>query len=238
MSGGGGERGIPAHGAPSQAVPLSPARSERVSEAGLWSRAHRSRPSLLTTHTHPHTPTPTPLRLLPHRYEHIGQGYGPGCDFIVLRATSAAFSTGTCLLMYFIARKWGGSVYGGILASVLTICDFLNLTEGRLILLDSQLMFWIMATLLSAQGWWARWNEDHAGVRPFKPRERAAWAAWIGCVCALAFGCKMTALATPGIIAVESFFAIFFLKVRPGVHTPAGVRGQATAWCREWVIHT
>lgn len=56
----------------------------------------------------------------------------------------AAFSTGTCVLMYLIARKWGAGVYGGILASMLLVTDFLNLTEGRLILLDAQLMWWIM----------------------------------------------------------------------------------------------
>lgn len=43
-------------------------------------------------------------------------------------------------------------------------------------------------------------------------RERMLWAAWVGFTCSAGFGVKMTALATPGIIAVESFFAIWFLK--------------------------
>ena len=65
--------------------------------------------------------------------------------------------------MYFIARNWGASVRGAILCSFLFIFDNLNLTESRLILIDSQLFFWCTLALLSAQMWWRRQNEHSLG---------------------------------------------------------------------------
>ena len=62
-------------------------------------------------------------------------------------------------MMYLIARNWGTSVRGAILCSCLFLFDNLNLTESRLILVDSQLFFWCTLSLLSAQLWWKRWNE-------------------------------------------------------------------------------
>ena len=46
-------------------------------------------------------------------------------------------------------------------------------------------------------------------------KERIQWIAAVGVTCNLAVSIKWTALATPGMIAVESLMAVFFLK-KPG----------------------
>ena len=65
--------------------------------------------------------------------------------------------------MYMIARNWGVSVRGAILCCCLFMFDNLNLTEARLILVDSQLFFWCTLSLLSAQLWWRRQNQHSMG---------------------------------------------------------------------------
>ena len=165
------------------------------------------------------------------RYENISEHYSDACKFIFLRMTSATFSTLTCMLMYFVARKWGAGVWGGICAWGLLVTDMLALIEGRLILLDAQLIFWLVLSLYAAQCWWARLNEATdaedalaapggldaparalASSRRMSVPERVVWAIGLGIVCGNAFSVKMTGLATPAVIGLESAFAIFFLK--------------------------
>ena len=45
--------------------------------------------------------------------------------------------------------------------------------------------------------------------------ERIKWIVAVGVTCNLAVSVKWTALATPGMIAVESLMGLYFLK-RPG----------------------
>jgi dolichyl-phosphate-mannose--protein O-mannosyl transferase len=45
--------------------------------------------------------------------------------------------------------------------------------------------------------------------------ERNLWAVALGVACSCAISIKWTGLATPGLIAVESFFGFFFLRSRP-----------------------
>ena len=164
------------------------------------------------------------------RYESISEHYSETCKFIFLRATSASFSTLTCVLMYLVARKWGASVWGGIAAWGLLVTDMLALIEGRLILLDAQLIFWLVLSLYAGLCWWGRLNEDAdaadvvadggaepaaraaAAAKRMSVRERACWAVGLGVICGNAFSVKMTGLATPAIIGLESAFAVFFLK--------------------------
>lgn len=178
-------------------------------------------------------------------YANISDEYGPDCKFMVLRYTAASFGTLTAPMFYFIVRNWGGSIYAALLASVAFITDGLNTTEDRLILTDSQLMFWIAAALLTAQMWWRRYNDHHLAVLAWKKDQGAArnngkpfreptssemaklgsyggyafhlhparnwWCVFAGVVFANAISIKWTGLATPGLIALESFFAVFFL---------------------------
>ena len=161
-------------------------------------------------------------------YVNITDEYGKDCKYVELRACAALFSTLSVWLVYFVARGWGSSVYGGLIAAGLVGMDMLNLIEGRLILMDSQLFFWLVASLLIAQRWWTRHNlafdgEDACAARgveatPANDRrvmsvqERAWWAVAVGLVCGCAFSVKMTGLATPAIIGLESFFGLWFLR--------------------------
>ena len=178
-------------------------------------------------------------------YANISDAYAPDCKYMVLRITAASFGTVTAPMFYWIVRNWGGSIWAALLAAMAFITDGLNTTEDRLILTDSQLMFWITLSLLSAQMWWRRYNDHHLAVQAWKrdenskknngkaPREptwaemaklvsydghnfhihpaRNWWCVWMGFCTANAISIKWTALATPGLIALESFFAVFFL---------------------------
>lgn len=204
------------------------------------------------------------------RYDNIQDQYGPGCKFLVLRATAAFFGSVTTPLIYGIVRNWGGSIYAGILGASLFLMDNLNLTESRLILVDSQLIFWCAISLFTAQHWWRRLNEHETATvawygrfecnvtnidaermalqsdgapsfvqcgprrervrlenreyRAFAAKElslmmgekeRNLWCLVMGIVTSSAISIKWTALATPGMIAVESFFGFFFLRRKP-----------------------
>jgi len=182
-------------------------------------------------------------------YSNIGDAFSPLCKFMVLRTTAALFGALTAPLMYGIARRFGSSVNGAILASLFFVVDGLNLIESRLILIDSQLIFWCAASLYLATHWWERWNlhwsavdeweaatgrtlswahqlgfplpspqDSHllqtlwADQRVMSLTARLMWVVAVGVVCANAVSIKFTGLASPGMVAVESFFAAFFLR--------------------------
>lgn len=131
-------------------------------------------------------------------FENINHQYGPGCHYVHLRTVAAAHSTATCVLMYLLARRWGASVWGGVLASALVIFDMLNTIEGRLVLLDAQLEFWLLAALFVATCWWQRFDEHHEAMEgegagaaaggaggvdvaapPPSPAPRLSWLQWL-----------------------------------------------------------
>jgi hypothetical protein len=150
--------------------------------------------------------------------------YKESCKYVFIRATAAFFGTFTPLLAYHIARNWSASVPAAFLAALFVIVDGLNVTEARLILVDSQLIFWCAAALLLAQRWWARWNAHTVAAEEFErlhgreygsggavdweasgrdPRLLRAGERWRWCLaCGVVFGnavsVKWTGLATPG----------------------------------------
>jgi dolichyl-phosphate-mannose--protein O-mannosyl transferase len=200
------------------------------------------------------------------QYNNIQDQYKPDCKFMVMRVTAALFGSATAPLMYAITRNFGGSAWVGILASIFFIFDNLNLTESRLILVDSQLIFWCALSLFVAQRWWERLNAHDAATESWlgsfgssvddigaeqergkkekdgcpneifhdgelvvvpsymrakagrdlqtmmNSTERNLWCLAVGFTTSCALSTKWTTLATPGMIAVESFFAFFFLK--------------------------
>jgi len=111
-------------------------------------------------------------------------------------------------------------VRAGILGVCFYMFDNLNLGEARLILIDSQLFFWLAMALFTAQRWWARQNEASLAADAFKARtgaeydssmyaqaadprlmtltERALWVVAVGATCSSAISIKFTGLATPG----------------------------------------
>jgi dolichyl-phosphate-mannose--protein O-mannosyl transferase len=159
------------------------------------------------------------------RYEHISEAYHPECKYVWLRCVSAAHSSATILLMYLIGRRWSGNVWGGLLCAGLLLFDMLNHIEGRLILMDVQLIFWCTASLYAAIRWWDRLDEDSAAEdaekasgKPSAPGarllgwERVRWAVLVGLCCGNAFSVKMTGLATPALVGIESALGIWFLR--------------------------
>jgi dolichyl-phosphate-mannose--protein O-mannosyl transferase len=140
-------------------------------------------------------------------------------------------------LLYGILRGWGGSVRAGILGVCFYMFDNLNLGEARLILIDSQLFFWLAAALFTAQRWWARQNEASLAADAFKARtgveydsskyaqardarlmtlaERAAWVVAVGVTSSCAISIKFTGLATPGACAARAVLRCFVPPVAP-----------------------
>lgn len=205
-------------------------------------------------------------------YANIQDAYPPDCKYIALRLTAAIFGILTAPVLYYVSRGFGCGVRGGILTAIMFIFDGLNLGESRLILIDSQLIFWCATCLWIAQAWWRRWAShweavfdfetiagqaytlsdalgwggpsslplppSSAEARPAPPdlhaiqrtayaqatsrlkrdarfmpfSTRALWCLLLGWVCANCVSIKYTGLATPGMVAVESFFAFFFLR--------------------------
>jgi len=157
------------------------------------------------------------------KYEHISEQYGPQCKFAWLRVVSATHSSLTVFIMYFIGRRWSGTTWGGLLAAGLLLFDMLNNIEGRLILMDVQLVFWCTLSLYVAIKWWDRLNENSnmedvvaAGGVPAVPvmtyTDRIWWAVGLGLCCGNAFSVKMTGLATPALVGMESALGIWFLR--------------------------
>ena len=81
-------------------------------------------------------------------YVTLGNEYDPRCNYLPLRFIAALFGTLTVPLLYSATRILGVGRWGAILTTVLFIFDMLNLIESRLILMDSQLMFWLTVCLL------------------------------------------------------------------------------------------
>jgi dolichyl-phosphate-mannose--protein O-mannosyl transferase len=220
-----------------------------------WLRSHRLQVSTIACSS----AECTWLHVCLCRFVNIGEQYGPNCKFMALRVTSAVFGCFMVPLMYGIARQWGVSVRGALLAGLLLNFDGLNTIEGRLILMDSQLMFWYethihplpcitavvvllqpvycrcAASLFAAQLWWKRLNGHATAEDVFLAKhgkvfnvmdathrntstafmsltEKYMWLVGMGILCANAVSVKWTGLATPGLIAIESFFGFFFLK--------------------------
>lgn len=106
-------------------------------------------------------PTTRPFMSLPSdcTYETISEEYPEGCKYYYLRLVAATFSTLTVLVMYLLSRKLGYSVWGGILSSTILLFDFLNMIQGRAVLLDAQLSFWALTSFYVGVCWWKRWDE-------------------------------------------------------------------------------
>lgn len=135
--------------------------------------------------------------------EKIGNEYPAHVKYAIVRAVSATFSVGTVPITYIIARQLRISRISSALATTSVLLDFLGIIEGRLILMDSQLLFFCQLSLCCAFHLW----ETHYGTR-----KRAIWLFLTGLSCGTALSIKHTALATPGLIGIISFFGLHFLS--------------------------
>lgn len=134
-------------------------------------------------------------------YDEIGKDYG-AVLYYPLREIAAVFGVLTVPLMYSTARTLGVSWAGSLVAAGLFCFDNLNVIESRLILMDSQIVFYLVLSLYCALQLWKS--------RPGTLR-RWFWLTATGFVCGCSISVKWTALATPGLIAIVSFFGLHFL---------------------------
>jgi dolichyl-phosphate-mannose--protein O-mannosyl transferase len=133
----------------------------------------------------------------------IGDAYPSSINFVALRCVSAIFGTATVPMSYLVARALALSRASSVLCGCLVLTDIIGTIEGRLILMDSQLLFFVQLALLSALKLWQS--------RP-RSRQRMAYLVITGFVSGMAMSIKHTALATPGLIAMVSFLGGHFLS--------------------------
>ncbi|PXF40417.1 Dolichyl-phosphate-mannose--protein mannosyltransferase 2 [Gracilariopsis chorda] len=126
-----------------------------------------------------------------------------GILFYPLREISALFGACTAPLIYAIARELALSPQAAFFAALLFNLDPLNVILSRLILTDSQLVFYQVLSLYAALRLWRT---------PASTWTRFKWL----CITAFASSCalsvKWAALGTTVLISVESFFALCFLQ--------------------------
>lgn len=134
-------------------------------------------------------------------YDEIGKDYG-AVLYYPLREVAVIFGVVTVPLMYSTARLLGVSWIGALMSAGLFCFDNLNIIESRLILMDSQIVFYLVLSLYCALKLWKS-----------TPRtwERFAWLTATGFIAGCSISVKWTALATPGLIAIVSFFGLHFL---------------------------
>lgn len=134
-------------------------------------------------------------------YDEIGKVYGPVL-YYPLREIAAMFGTLTVPLVYATARQLDVSWAGSLVAAGLFCFDNLNVIESRLILMDSQIMLYLVLSLYCALHLWKT---------PARSARRLLWLTVTGIVCGFSISVKWTALATPAMIAIVSFFGVHFL---------------------------
>lgn len=171
--------------------------------------------------------------------EKIGHVYPSHVNYVLVRYVSASFSCATVPLTYAITRALRVSRWGGVLSASSVLLDLLGLIEGRLILMDSQLVFFCQIALLCALKLWrlpygadgatrsgsgtgaamaaaAARNAHKAAASEGEDAARRArhtrqkWLLITGLAAGAALSIKHTALATPGLIAIVSFFGLHF----------------------------
>lgn len=133
----------------------------------------------------------------------IGTLYPKHTKYVLVRLISATFSICTVPMTYTIARQFKMSSIASILPTSAVLFDFLNIIEGRLILVDSQLFFFCQVALSCALQLW----KTHENTRA-----RTRLIIITGVASGAALSIKHTALATPALIAVVSFFGLHFIE--------------------------
>lgn len=134
-------------------------------------------------------------------YDEIGKEYG-AVLYYPLREIAAIFGSVTVPLMYVTSRKIGMSWVGSFLVASLFCFDNLNIIESRLILMDSQIVFYLVLSLYCALQLWSA---------PPRTVRRYVWLTATGIACGCSISVKWTGLGTPGLIAIISFFGLHFV---------------------------
>ncbi|KAJ8903889.1 hypothetical protein NDN08_000422 [Rhodosorus marinus] len=130
----------------------------------------------------------------------IGKVYPSTESFVSLRQTSAFFGVFHPALTYLTSRALGCDFVSSFTTGTMVLCETMILIESRFVLVDSQVLFFSQMALLSALYLWKQ---------PPKTTSRWFMVLVTGFFAGCALGIKWTTLATPGIIAIVSFFGLF-----------------------------
>ncbi|KAJ8908096.1 hypothetical protein NDN08_008191 [Rhodosorus marinus] len=136
-------------------------------------------------------------------YDQIGKLYEDTL-FFPMRELSAVLGSFVPLVAYRTCRMLNFVPPAALVPAFCVALDNLLVVESRLILLDSQLMFFCTLSMHCALVLW----------RTTKPNTARRWL-WLfitGFVSGCALGIKWTSLAFPGVIAIISFFGLYFLE--------------------------
>ncbi|KAI9472748.1 Dolichyl-phosphate-mannose--protein mannosyltransferase 4 [Coemansia sp. RSA 989] len=144
-------------------------------------------------------------------FDKIGMDYmSNGVPYIMMRSWVALFGFVLPPLVYMIMAESGYSVAASLLAAVLVTFDNALVTQGRLILLDNIMIFFMLAAI-------------YAYVRFFKLRYRAfgtQWWSWLlstGFMLGCAMSCKLVGVLTMGVIGCAVLFDLWrIIDIRRG----------------------
>jgi len=135
----------------------------------------------------------------------IGKLYPSAEYYVPIRRTAALFGTVSVPITYMISRELSMSQPVAFTSAFMILVDMLNLIESRLVLIDSQVITFSQMALLCALVLWKQ---------PPKSRSRLVMLVVTGFVAGCALAIKWTTLATPGTIAIVSFFGCFLPRSR------------------------
>lgn len=141
--------------------------------------------------------------------ERIGEKYPSTVKYIIPRILTASFSTLTVPLTYIIGKRMNISKISSALSAFMVGTDFMGIIEGRLILMNSQLLAFSQVSLLCALELWRSMENDPDSFTEL------FWLTATGLANGAALSIKHTALGTSGLIGVISFFGIIFLPSGP-----------------------
>lgn len=133
-------------------------------------------------------------------FEQIGTPFG---DVVYLPQRALAALVGSLIppVMFLTGRALDLSVLVSVTAGAAAVFDNLLCIESRLILTDSQLIFFVQAALLCALKLWAT---------PKSTPRRYMWLLLTAVFGGCAISTKWTALVAPGLIAVVSLTGLVF----------------------------
>jgi dolichyl-phosphate-mannose-protein mannosyltransferase len=135
-----------------------------------------------------------------YKFDHIGKLFGDNV-YVPQRLAAAAFGSLVPPTLYLTCRAVDVGVLPSLVAAVLSLTDTLLLIESRLVLTDSQLIFYIQAALYCAISLWRT---------PKRTSARRAWLIATALFGGCAMSTKWTALVAPGMIALVSLTGAVF----------------------------
>ncbi|KAA8496168.1 Dolichyl-phosphate-mannose--protein mannosyltransferase 1 [Porphyridium purpureum] len=135
------------------------------------------------------------------KFQKIGAHFPPELKWFPLRTISAVFGALHAPLMYRCCRKLAIERLVCIMAAFMINFDMVNVIESRLILTDSQLLFYCGLALYFMLELW--------DTEPYS-RARAKYVLLAGLACGGAISVKYTGLGTPGVTGLVCLFGLYF----------------------------